>query len=292
MCGPATKSKPTPPRASTPVKVLSHFPEWSPAVLLVLVTISLYWLATHNDFVNYDDDIYVTANRHVQAGLTLAGLKWAFFKPDVHLGYWHPLTLLTHMLDCQLYGLKPWGHHLTSVLLHALNTVLVFVLLRSLTGAVWRSAVVAALFAVHPLHVESVAWVAERKDLVSGCFGLLTIIFYVRYARQFKIQDSKFKINYWLALAFFGCGLMSKPMLVTWPFVLLLLDYWPLGRWRTADGGVRSQKKSAPQMPGMTKRSGGSVNSQLSICRLVGEKIPFFVLTTVTSVVTFVVQKQ
>ena len=146
------------------------------------------------------------------------------------------------MADCQLFGLKPWGHHLTSVLLHALNTVLVFLFLRSLTGAFWRSALVAALFGLHPLHVESVAWVAERKDVLSTCFGLLSLIFYARYGRKrlaVENRDVKARgvpaprpLDYLLALIFFALGLMSKPMLVTWPFVMLLLDYWPLERFK------------------------------------------------------------
>jgi hypothetical protein len=151
------------------------------AVMLMLVTIALYLPATRCDFVNYDDGAYVTSNLHVQDGLTLESIKWAFSNP-VSCN-WHPLTVLFHMMDCQLFGLKPWGHHLTSVLLHGVNTVLVFLLLRRLTGALWRSVLVAALFAVHPLRVESVAWVAERKDVLSGCFGLLSLIFYARYAQ-------------------------------------------------------------------------------------------------------------
>ena len=133
------------------------------AALLVLVTVSIYWPVMRHDFVAYDDNQYVTSNVRVQNGLTLENLKWACFNPVG--GNWHPLTVWSHMADCQLFGLKPWGHHLTSVLLHALNTVLVFLLLRGLTGAFWRSALVAALFGLHPLHVESVAWVAERKDV-------------------------------------------------------------------------------------------------------------------------------
>jgi protein O-mannosyl-transferase len=152
--------------------------------------------------------------------------------------------MLSHMLDCQLFGLNPWGHHLTSVLFHAFNAVLVFVLLRQLTGAMWRSLLVAALFAVHPLRVESVAWVSERKDVLSAFFGLLSLIAYTRYVRKPEAGSQKPETNlptsssfllspfYWLSLFFFALGLMSKPMLVTWPFVMLLLDYWPLERFK------------------------------------------------------------
>lgn len=280
------------------------------AALLGLVTLALYWPATHHDFINYDDNVYVTANLHVQQGLTLENLKWAFVHPVSE--NWHPMTMLSHMLDCQLFGLKPWGHHLTSVLLHTLNTALVFLLLRSLTGAFWRSALVAALFGWHPLHVESVAWVAERKDMLSGCFGLLALIFYGRYARKRSsverresseisggganvparrlnnslapsgqapavpdfgsnrpaVDAQRSTLDYVLALLCFALGLLSKPMLVTWPFVLLLLDYWPLNRIQNSEFGIRNFTK------------------------LIGEKIPFFALAIVSSVVTYVMQQR
>ncbi len=249
-----------------------------------------YWPVISHDFVNYDDPDYVADNPHVQAGLNWEGLKWAFLNP-VSCN-WHPLTVLSHMLDCQLFGLKPWGHHLTNVLLHTLNTLLVLVLLRQTTGAAWRSLFVASLFAVHPLRVESVAWVAERKDLLSGCFGLLALIFYARYALgrlTAKDQESGGRgresesnrtqhvtrlhlpssLCYLLSFCCFALGLMSKPMLVTWPFVLLLLDYWPLRRFELS-----------------------TRNSQLStLRRLVLEKIPFLALAAATSVVTLVMQK-
>jgi tetratricopeptide (TPR) repeat protein len=270
------------------------FPVWLIAALLALVTIGLYWPATSHDFiVNFDDDLVVTSNVHVQGGLNWEGVKWAFFNPVNSI--WNPLTILSHMLDCQLFGLKPWGHHLTSMLLHAVNTVLVFVLLQQLTGARWRSAMVAVLFGLHPLHVESVAWVAERKDMLSTCFGLLALIFYAGYTR--RVTSDRCQVTgpekvipapvlsrvtclpvevplggtkaghpaffYALALLFFALGLMSKPMLVTWPFVMLLLDYWPLERFKLSN-----------------------------VWQLVTEKIPFFALMVTMSIVTFVVQKQ
>lgn len=140
------------------------------AVLLVLVTLAIFWPATRCDFINHDNDLYVMSHVHVQNGLSRESLKWTFFNRERYLGYWHPLTMLSHMADCQLYGLQPWGRHLTSVLLHALNTLLVFLFLHHLTGALWRSVVVAALFGWHPLRVESAAWVAGRKDVLSSCF--------------------------------------------------------------------------------------------------------------------------
>ena len=281
MRKPATPSQPAPASASAPVTAWPRFPAWLIAALLALVTIALYWPATGHDFVNFDDNLYVLDNPHVTSGLTWESLKWAFFKPDVSFGYWHPLTLLSHMLDCQLFGLNPWGHHLTSVLLHALNTVLVFLLLRRLTGATWRSLWVAALFAWHPLHVESVAWVAERKDVLSACFGLLALVFYARYAQvqsqppesrnTFHVSRFTFHVSlfYLLSLSFFALGLLSKPMLVTWPFVLLLLDYWPLRRF-----ALRTQ------------------NSKLkTLLPLLWEKLPFFALAAASSVLTFVLSK-
>ncbi len=224
------------------------------AVALVLGTLALYWPVLRCDFINYDDDVYVTANTAIQQGLTARSVAWAFTTGDA--GNWHPLTWLSHALDVTLYGLKPEGHHLTSLLLHAANALLLFLLLRRLTGATWRSGAVAALFAWHPLHVESVAWVAERKDVLSAFFFLLTLWAYATAVtgqrRQVtrsdgeelsQITNHESRITnqasavtrhaspwYWLALLFFALGLMAKPMLVTLPFVLLLLDFWPLKR--------------------------------------------------------------
>jgi hypothetical protein len=173
------KPEPAGTGATSPAAAPLLFPAWVPSVLLALMTIALYCPALRDDFVNYDDYDYVTSNVQVQNGLTLEGIKWAFSNPVS--ANWHPLTMLSHMLDCQLFGLEPWGHHLTSILLHALNTGLVFLLLRRMTGAFWRSVMVAALFGVHPLHVESVAWVAERKDVLSTFFGLLALWTYTRF---------------------------------------------------------------------------------------------------------------
>ncbi|MGA2278999.1 MAG: tetratricopeptide repeat protein [Verrucomicrobiota bacterium] len=244
---------------------------------LALVTTALYWPVTHHNFVNFDDDDYITNNSHVQAGLTRAGVIWAFQTGAA--ANWHPLTWLSHMLDCRLYGLNPGGHHSTNLIFHVANTLLLFLWLRQLTGTLWRSALVAALFAWHPLHVESVAWAAERKDVLSAFFWMLTLMAYTRYARWVTsgtcqvTRTSSFLSRvtchvspyYFLALLFFACGLMSKPMVVTLPFVLLLLDFWPLNRFQ----------------PGSSARS---------ILSLIVEKLPFFVLTLAASVVTYLVQ--
>jgi tetratricopeptide (TPR) repeat protein len=200
---------------------------------LAAFTVALYAPALRCQFLTLDDPVYVSENRQVEAGLTLHSIAEAFLVNTA--GNWHPLTLLSHMLDCQIYGLRPWGHHLTNVLLHAANSVLLFLVLTRMTGAVWRSACVAALFAAHPAHVESVAWVSERKDVLSSFFCLLAVWAYVRYAEEFKVQSSKFKIYYGLSVGLFVLALMSKPMAVTLPFVLLLLDFWPLERVQSLD---------------------------------------------------------
>ena len=198
-----------------PPSTASRIPVWLVAVILVLATVVVYWPATRCEFINFDDDQYVLDNLHVTSGLTWANLQWAF--GTGYAANWHPLTWISHMLDCQLFGLKPFGHHLTSLLLHSLNTALVFLFLRGLTGAIWRSLLVAALFGFHPLHVESVAWVAERKDVLSTCFGLLALICYTRYAQLKSLNRNRSFFSYGLALLCFALGLMSKPMLVTWP---------------------------------------------------------------------------
>ncbi len=201
-------------------------------LLLVFATLAVYLQVIRFDFVNYDDPDYVLDNSNIQHGLSKATLSWAF--TTTHAGNWHPLTWLSHAVDWTLYGAKPGGHHLTSVLIHLFSTLVLFFSLRSMTGTVWRSGTVAALFALHPMHVESVAWVSERKDVLSACFGMSSIWFYVQYA---KLKSShpfflsgKVILIYVLALICLSLGLLAKQMLVTLPFVLLLLDVWPLKR--------------------------------------------------------------
>jgi protein O-mannosyl-transferase len=205
-------------------------------VLLATVTLAVFWPVTGFDFVNLDDTSHVTENAQVQGGLSWAGLGWALTNLDI--GLWHPLTWISHMLDCQWFGLRPGGHHLSSLLLHVANTLLLFLGLRRFTGVLWRPALVAALFALHPLHVESVAWVAERKDVLSTFFFLLALGAYGRYAEirssNSGIRKAPFhppsSIFYALSLCLFALALMSKPMFITLPLILLLLDYWPLRR--------------------------------------------------------------
>ena len=196
-----------------------------PAVCLGLaaMTFAVFGQTLRHEFIDFDDGDYVFENPMVARGLTFKGMVWAFTRG--HSDNWHPLTWLSHMLDCQLYGLNPAGHHLTNVLLHTATVIALFLVLRQMTGALWRSAFVAAVFAIHPLRVESVAWVAERKDVLSGLFFMLTVGAYLRYARSPWSWA-----RYGLVLVLFALGLMCKPMLVTLPLVLLLLDYWPLQR--------------------------------------------------------------
>ncbi len=178
----------------------------------------------HGFLLSFDDAQYVTDNPHVRGGLSAANLSWAW--TSFYASNWHPLTWLSHMLDCQMFGLgKPGGHHLVNLLLHTSNTLILFLVLHRMTGAAWRSALVAALFAAHPLHVESVAWVAERKDVLSVFFGLLALAAYVRYVERPGV------VRYLFVTTAFLLSLLSKPMLVTLPFLMLLLDYWPLRRW-------------------------------------------------------------
>jgi protein O-mannosyl-transferase len=203
------------------------------SVLLVFATLSVYWPVRHYDFVNFDDDEYVYGNQDIRAGLTWPGFACAWVVPVG--GNWHPVTMLSHMTDCQFFGLNAGAHHLVNVAFHCANAVLLLLLLEAATGAFWRSAFVAALFALHPLRVESVAWISERKDVLSGFFFLLTLWMYVRYAKEKNRappgeSEKRVKRFYILSLAFFLLGLLAKPMVMTLPFVLLLLDFWPLKR--------------------------------------------------------------
>lgn len=248
--------------------LLSRYLRCIICLLLIVATFAVYWQVSSHDFVKLDDDLYVTKNAHVQEGLTLKGVIWAF--TTFHSYNWHPLTWLSHMLDCQLFGVNSGMHHLTSLLLHIANGVLLFLVFRRMTGALWCSAVVAALFALHPLHVESVAWVSERKDVLSTFFCLVSMWFYAGYA-----ELSKFN-RYVLAIFFFALGLMAKPIIVTLPFVLLLMDYWPLGRLQ-AGQSTRESNFNIPKLP---------------ITRLVLEKVPFFAIAAFSSVMTFIAQQE
>src|SRR5579862_6231499 len=210
------------------------------ALALTLANLAVYWRITSYRFLNFDDDSYVVNNTSVSHGLTWENVRWAFTALDYF--YWQPLTWLSHMLDCQLFGLNAGSHHVTNLLIHAVNTLLVFALLRRMTRQTYRSAVVAALFSLHPLAVESVAWIAERKNVLSGFFCLLTMWAYVLYVEQRSGKRYR-----WVLLAFIG-GLMAKPMLLTLPLALLALDYWPLRRpeWSSRQGIVRLAGEKLP----------------------------------------------
>ena len=248
---------------------------------LALAVWLVFGQTTGHDFINFDDNAYVYDNRAISQGISPASIVWAF--THSHGANWHPLTTLSHMLDCQLYGLNPGRHHLTNVLLHAATAMLLFLVLSNLTGALWRSAFVAAVFAIHPLRVESVAWISERKDVLSGLFFMLTVGAYARYVEQCKIKNAKCKMSYALALLCFALGLMSKPMLVTLPFILLLLDYWPLKRFPAC-----AALRRGGQLPGASKRSedGSAFNFQFF-----KEKIPFFLLAAGSCAATLLAQR-
>ena len=216
--------------------------------------------------------MYVYNAPVIQAGLTLKGIAAAFTSP--HAGNWHPLTTLSHMLDCGLYGLNAGGHHATNVVLHTIAALLLFHVLRQMTGALWKSAIVAALFAVHPLHVESIAWVSERKDVLSAVFFFLMLDAYGRYARATSIT------RYLVVTALFVAGLMSKPMLVTAPIVFLVLDYWPLRRFEQIASTIGKAKILRPD------------DQRRIIQRLFVEKIPWLILSAGAGIVTFVLQKR
>ena len=244
-------------------------------LFLTIVTLSLFWQVQNHGFVNLDDDLYVTANRRVQAGLTIDGIVWAV--TTTHASNWHPLTWLSHMVDCDLFGLNPGAHHFTNLLLHLANTLLLFLVFHRMTRALWPSAFVATLFAVHPLHVESVAWIAERKDLLSTFFWLLTMGLYLQYVKRPRYT------RYLLVFLSFSLGLMAKPMLVSLPFVLLLLDYWPLGRLQFVSSSLATQSDPGKSVHFWSRRS--------LMLRLVLEKMPLLGLATVSSIVTFLAQR-
>jgi len=283
---------------------------------LALLNCLVYWPVRHFDFVQYDDDEYIFNNQTVRAGLTWWGFVWSFV--DAHVFNWHPVTWISHMLDCQLFGVNAAAHHLVNVALHAVNCALLFLLLRRMTEAFWRSAFVAALFALHPLRVESVAWISERKDVLSGLFFMLTLLSYALYAEaansrasSSKVQSSKLKAqsstsgaSFWqvlrrsfastlflaqsskfyyvLCLAFFCLGLLSKPMLITVPFVLLLLDFWPLQRFKLQISNSLRQN-STRTMPLVS-----SIRHRTSrVIELLSEKVPFLVLSVVVSLIAF-----
>jgi tetratricopeptide (TPR) repeat protein len=246
----------------------SRHQPWFLGLLLFLLVTGVFLPALNYDFICYDDPNFVFANPHVHDGLTWPDIKWAFLSADID--YWRPLSWLSHMVDVQVFGLDPWGHHLTNVLLHAFNSLLVFAVLRKMTGAVWRSLLVAALFGLHPLHVESVVWIAERKDVLCSLFWLLTLWAYGHWVWARSARRPNAAIFYGLTLVCFAFGLMTKPMAVTIPCVLLLLDFWPLDRFG----------RDSRRPPAAVARS------------LLIEKAPFFALAGVVGVATVIAQKQ
>ena len=226
----------------------------------------IYWQTHDFEFLNYDDNEYLTDNPRVATGLSVDNIRWAF--TNFHSSNWHPITWISHMADCQLFGLNPGAHHMVNLVIHILNTLLLFAVFNLMTGDFWKSAFIAALFALNPLHVESVAWIAERKDLLSAFFWMLTMWAYAKYAAQPGLR------RYSLVMLFFIFGLMSKPMAVTLPCVLLLMDLWPLNRLNL---NVRTANRSSHFSAGLP---------------LIREKIPLFFLSAGSGVITFFAQKQ
>jgi tetratricopeptide (TPR) repeat protein len=239
-------------------------------IFLALLTCGVYWNVLGNDFINYDDILYVTDNYHVTSGLSTANVIWAFTSD--YASNWHPITWLSHMLDVELFSLNPRGHHLVNMLLHSANACLLFLVLVSFSEATFRSALVSVLFAIHPLHVESVAWIAERKDLLSTSFGFLALLAYICYVRKGG------KLRYGTLCGCYALSLMSKPMLVTLPLVLLLLDYWPLRRFGKAHEGRGEGKTSIAA-------------EQYPVTQLFVEKIPLFTLAALSSWITIHAQR-
>jgi protein O-mannosyl-transferase len=245
--------------------------------LLLCISIGIvYWKVTGFEFVSYDDYSYVSQNPFIRHGITLDGIQWAFMK--VYSYNWHPLTWISHMLDVELFGLNPGFHHLTNVILHMLNSILLFLVLEKMTGAMWRSSAVAALFALHPLHVESVAWIAERKDVLSTFFWMLTMAGYLRYVHRRTV------FSYLVVFFSYMLGLLSKPMLVTLPFVLLLMDLWPLNRLAFfQQGDSRNDNlKVRDESTGRFSR----------LRPLILEKVPLIILAMISCGITIYAQKR
>jgi len=237
------------------------------SLILVLATVGAFGQVYTHGFINFDDGQYVADNRHLRDGLSLEGIRWSL--TTFYVANWHPLTWISHMLDVEIFGLNPGAHHVINLIFHTLNTLLLFHLLHRMTGGLWPSGFVAALFALHPLHVESVAWISERKDVLSTLFWLFTLLAYIRYLER------PARLRYIWMLALFSLGLTAKPMLVTLPFTMLLLDLWPLGRTRYAT--APSEMIRFGPLPSMKT--------------LIIEKIPLFLVSAASMIVTYVAQK-
>jgi tetratricopeptide (TPR) repeat protein len=270
---------------------------WTLGICLVLVatTAALYGQVCTFEFINHDDPEYVSENPVVQRGFTWKGLQWAF--TTIEMANWHPLTWMSHMLDTQLFGMNAGAHHLINVFFHLLNSALLFMILHRMTGALWRSAFVAALFALHPLHVESVAWISERKDVLSTFFGFMTIWAYARYA------DHPGWASYLCVFLFFALGLLAKPMLVTLPIILLLLDFWPLRRATLRQtnpstppagaGPDHPKKKQRKRKPSDTKPPDAAPGIRWNtVLPLLTEKIPLLMLSAASGMITFYAQQK
>ena len=277
-------------------------------LFLTVAAFIAFWQVNRCDFISYDDPAYVTENMHIRHGITMDTIRWAFTTDCA--ANWHPLTWMSHMVDVQLFGLNPRWHHLINLFFHITNTLLLFFVFHRMTKAPWKSAFVAALFALHPLHVESVAWVAERKDVLSTFFWMLTMVAYIHYIEHPRLK------SYLAVLILFALGLMAKPMLVTLPFVMLLLDWWPLGRLQGAGSGKRgagseNENTGLVAEPMVANKRNGKSSGKLTVLAIVKEekqadpkyrwalvrpllieKMPFFAMATLSSIVTFIAQQK
>ena len=261
-------------RGYAPEKAASPITLFFICALLITTICIPYLQVINHGFINYDDNSYILNNPNVISGLNIHNVIWAF--TTFYFSYWHPLTWLSHMLDCQVFGLNPGMHHLVNVLFHIINTLLLFVVFFRMTGALWKSFFIAALFGLHPLHVESVAWASERKDVLSTFFWMLTMMGYLWYVKQRNIH------RYLPMIIFYMLGLLSKPMLVTLPFTLLLLDFWPLNRLEPVQVGGHSKNQGHNFLSGI-RWSG--------LPSLIAEKIPMLVLAMISSSLTVLAQR-
>jgi len=251
-------------------------------LFLIIINLAVFWQVRNFEFVSFDDPVYITENLQVRRGLSISGILWALSTTDA--ANWHPLTWLSHITDVHFFGMDSGAHHLVNLFFHVINTILLYVCFRKMTGQIWHSSFLAVLFAIHPLHVESVAWVAERKDVLSAFFWMLAMLNYVLYVQCHK------KFNYFVSLLFFILGLMAKPMLVTLPFVLILLDYWPLNRFPSNTAALFSISPVDLDQGNHKTISKKDTILFTFFCRAV-EKIPFFIFALASCVITFLVQR-
>lgn len=258
--------------------LLNIRPEMFISLFLVITLLAVYLQVRDHSFIIFDDNVYVTENPQVQSGINLDTVKWAFSLKETKPMYWHPLTWISHMLDVKMYGFIPGKHHIVNLIFHIVNSIILFDVFRRMSGEIWKSAVVALLFAIHPMNVESVAWIAARKNVLSTFFWMVTIIFYAKYTQRLDIKW------YLSALAVFSLGLMAKQMLITLPFVLLLLDFWPLKRFQIKVGRATNERENSKIMH--------PNDTEASLLFVILEKVPFFLIALLAIYIASVSMQQ